>query len=296
MLSLPNDRSFSLTRYAPTPSGFLHIGNILSFAITAHLADRYNAKVLLRIDDRDRERMELRYVQDIFDTLNFLDLPWQVGPQDIAQYEAEWSQVHRMPVYNALLQTLRQKGLVFGCTCSRADVWRQSPDGIYPGTCRHRNIPLDAPDVTWRLRTDDRLISVNTLTDSLVTEALPGDMKDFIVRKRDGMPAYQLTSVGDDVHFGVDLIVRGADLWHSTLAQVFLAQVAGYHSFAEATFHHHLLIEDGVGGKMSKSAGATSIQYMRAQGWSAADIWRELARLLGKDANVTTRQQLPPFI
>ncbi len=292
MLSLPNDRSFALTRYATTPSWFLHIGNILSFAITAHLAHRYNAKVLLRIDDRDRERMELRYVQDIFDTLNFLDLPWQVGPRDIAEYEAEWSQVHRMQVYNALLETLRQKGLVFGCTCSRADVWRQSPDGIYPGTCRHRNIPLDAPDVTWRLRTDDRLISVNTLTDGIVTEALPGDMKDFIVRKRDGMPAYQLTSVGDDVHFGVDLIVRGADLWHSTLAQVFLAQVAGYHSFAEATFHHHQLIEDGVGGKMSKSAGATSIQYMRAQGRSAANVWQELAVLMGNDTNVNTWQEL----
>src|ERR1035437_9153412 len=96
--------TFKRTRIAPTPSGYLHLGNILSFAITAALARKTNAKVLLRIDDFDLERTNKLYVQDIFDTLNFLEIPWDEGPRNMKQYEQEFSQVHRMEMYKKALQ------------------------------------------------------------------------------------------------------------------------------------------------------------------------------------------------
>src|SRR5882757_2581728 len=93
--------SFRKTRIAPTPSGFLHLGNVLSFAITVALARKKGAKILLRIDDLDRERVEGRFVEDIFETLHFLEIPWDEGPGDLHEYETRFSQVHRMDVYRA---------------------------------------------------------------------------------------------------------------------------------------------------------------------------------------------------
>ena len=266
---------FRKTRIAPTPSGYLHIGNVRSFLLTKEIAEAAAARLLLRIDDMDRERVEDKYIRDIFETLSFLGIQCDEGPQDVDDFKANWSQVHRLPLYQAELETLRQSGKVFACTCSRADVLRASADGSYPGTCLEKGISLDAKNAAWRLHTDtETKVAVRTLYDGIVSATLPPDMTDFVVRKKDGFPAYQLTSVMDDVHFGIDLIVRGADLWHSTLAQLCLAEVLGYDGFLNATFHHHSLITGDDGAKLSKSAGATSIQYMRAHGSSAADIRR----------------------
>lgn len=82
---------FKRTRIAPTPSGYLHLGNILSFALTVTLARQTRANILLRIDDLDRERADRLYVQDIFDTLNFLEIPWDEGPRDYEEYKSDWS-------------------------------------------------------------------------------------------------------------------------------------------------------------------------------------------------------------
>src|ERR1700761_6754186 len=104
MTDNPNsNRHFNKTRIAPTPSGFLHLGNVLSFAITAVIAEKTNAKILLRIDDLDRDRVNKQYVQDIFDTLNFLEIPWDGGPRNFGEYESEYSQVHRMGLYQRVL-------------------------------------------------------------------------------------------------------------------------------------------------------------------------------------------------
>ena len=271
----PVEYSFRKTRIAPTPSGYLHIGNVRSFLLTKEIADACGAQILLRIDDMDRERADDRYIRDIFDTLSFLGIPYDEGPKNIDDFKANWSQTHRVPLYRAALEALRQSGKVFACTCSRADVLRASAYGSYPGTCREKGISLDAENAAWRLRTDrETKVAVPTLYDGIVSATLPPDMTDFVVRRKDGFPAYQLTSVVEDVHFGIGLIVRGADLWHSTLAQLCLAEVLGYSSFLQATFHHHPLITGNDGAKLSKSAGATSIQYLRAHGASAADIRR----------------------
>jgi len=131
----------------------------------------------------------------------------------------------------------------------------------------------------------------------MVGEVLPIEMTDFVVRKKDGFPAYQLTSLVDDLHFGVDLIVRGADLWPSTLAQQHLALcVPGAEAFREATFYHHSLLVGGGGEKLSKSAGATSIRYMRGEGLAVGDIYTSIARLLGREEVVRGWEELAGLI
>jgi glutamyl-tRNA synthetase len=286
-------RHFNKTRIAPTPSGFLHLGNVLSFAITAAIAEKTNSKILLRIDDLDRDRVNKRYVQDIFDTLNFLEIPWHEGPRNYEEYESEYSQLHRMELYQTALQQLRDNGQVFACTCSRADVRRNNADDIYPGTCRNKAIPLDTKDAGWRLKTDASAeILVNTLQQGTIKTTLPANMQDFIVRKKDGYPAYQLTSIIDDLHFGVDLIVRGEDLWPSTLAQLHLSSRLKADSFQNSTFHHHTLLTESSGKKLSKSAGDTSVKYLRECGKKAADIYTEIGKMIGIKETVSNWREL----
>jgi len=264
---------FTKTRIAPTPSGFLHIGNVLSFSLTASMARDTGASILLRVDDLDRDRVEPAFLEDIFETLRFLDLPWDEGPVDAGDFEQSWSQMRRMELYARALGVLRASGMVFACSCSRAQLASASRDGGYPGTCRDRGLSLDAPDVNWRIRSEGR--------------ELPVEMRDFVVRKKNGFPAYQLTSVMDDIHFGVDVIARGEDLLASTLGQLYLADVLLVAGMAEAavfkktTFFHHALLTGENGEKLSKSAGSTSIQYLRQQGASPADIFSLIARSVG---------------
>ena len=254
------------TRIAPTPSGFLHLGNIYSFRLTSMLARERGASVLLRIDDLDRDRVEERYVRDIFETLGFLGITYAEGPGDYDQYVHAWSQIHRMSMYRAALDGLRVSAPVFACTCSRTEIARASADGGYPGTCRDKGLSLDTEGVSWRLRTDDGVEAVG---------GLDATVRDFIIRKKDGMPAYQLTSLIDDLYFAIDLIVRGEDLRASTEAQIFLSHfVPGGEAFRRATIIHHPLLPDSEGRKLSKSAGDTSINWLRGQGYSAEEIWQ----------------------
>jgi glutamyl-tRNA synthetase len=273
---------FKKTRIAPTPSGYLHIGNVLSFSLTAGLARRTGASILLRIDDLDRERVDLRYVEDIFDTLRFLGIPWDEGPMDAEDFERNWSQMRRLSLYKEALDLLRRSGAVFACSCSRAQL---ASGGGYPGTCRDKGISLDAEGVNWRLRTEALRVGEHS-GDGNLAEELPLEMRDFVVRKKDGFPAYQLSSVMDDLHFGVDLVVRGADLRPSTAAQLYLADalakagMPGADAFKKVQFIHHPLLMEG-GEKLSKSAGAMSINYLRQQGASPAEIFNLIGRTPG---------------
>lgn len=278
--------AFRRTRIAPTPSGFLHPGNILSFAVTATLARRTGAAILLRIDDMDQERVEPAYLQDIFDTLHFLNIPWDEGPANITSFEREYSQLHRMPQYRAILQQLQTGGHVFACECSRAQIARGGGNGVYPGTCAGKGIPLDRENVSWRLFTDaSRELSVRTPGGNFTKAFLPPEMQMFIVRKKDGFPAYQLSSVADDLYFDVDLIVRGADLWPSTLAQLYLSTLLEKNPFPQTTFHHHTLLAQN-GAKLSKTAGDISIRYLRQAGKRPEDIYSIIGTMLGYEEPV----------
>lgn len=236
---------FNKTRIAPTPSGFLHVGNVLSFSITAALARKHGAKILLRIDDLDRARVNREYLTDIFDTLRFLEIPWDEGPQDAGDFESRFSQIHRMQLYNETLDQLAAGNVVFACTCSRKQM---SETGSC--TCSDKQIPLNTPEASWRLRTDNAAtLQVKSYNGKIVQTHLPAEMENFVVRKKDGFPAYQLTSVIDDLFYGVDLIVRGEDLWASTLAQTQLATVLGKQDFSDIVFYHHPLLLEADGKK-----------------------------------------------
>ncbi len=280
-MSSPSSVKLSLTRIAPTPSGYLHLGNAASFIITAGLATAFGAGILLRIDDLDQDRIRAAYVQDIFDTLRFLGIPWDLGPADAATFAAEWSQMKRLSLYQAALDSLASSGDIFACTCSRSKL-AEAGTGGYPGTCLSRHIPLDTPGVSWRLRTDaNAVIHYSDLLNGTQTAAFPGNMMHFPVRRKNGLPSYQLASVVDDMHFGVDLVVRGADLLDSTLAQLYLSGKLPYKVFGQSKFFHHPLIKDIAGRKLSKSAGDSSARFYREQGRSPADLFSAIADAFG---------------
>jgi glutamyl/glutaminyl-tRNA synthetase len=275
--------NFKLTRFAPTPSGFLHLGNLYSFLVTKVLAEKHGAKILLRIDDLDQERAREEYVQDIFDTLDFMELSYELGPKNLKEFENDWSQVHRMEQYQLGLAELSEKKLVFACDCSRKKIQEMDSSGYYLGHCQDRRIPLDRKEVTWRfnaLETDFvKLKSYpNQLNSSLV---LPTDIAFSILRKKDLKPAYQLTSLIDDLLFGVDLIVRGQDLYSSSLAQLALAEKLSKSEFQNTTFFHHPILKGPKKKKLSKSDGSTSIRTIRESGKKSKDIYKMLGEYLG---------------
>lgn len=277
---------FNKVRLAPTPSGYLHLGNVLSFAVSATLANNTGASTLLRIDDLDKERITDRYIQDVFDTLNFLEIPWHEGPRSVAELKAIYSQYHRLPLYSEALRQLRSGDALFACTCSRSQLSAVS-GGLYTGACSHLQLPYDATDTSWRLHTENAgLQAIRTLNGQTI-DKLPEEMHYFVVRKKDEIPAYQLASVIDDLQYGVDLVVRGLDLWPSTVAQHYLAKRLNAQSFSNITFYHHPLLLNTNGAKLSKSAGDTSIQQLRKSGKKTADIFRSIACMLKLDDNIT---------
>lgn len=265
--------NFSLTRIAPTPSGFLHLGNAYSFLVTKALAERHNAKILLRIDDLDRDRYRTEYVEDIFETLDFLEIKIDHGPKDLREFESEWSQIHRVGKYEEALSRLKASGKIFACDCSRKKIQQLDSSGYYLGQCVDRRLCLDKPEVSWRMDTMEAdYVKFREYPDLQKKALIPQGSAFYVVRKKDGLPAYHLTSVIDDLHFGVDLIVRGNDLYSATLAQLDLARHLGEAAFDRITFHHHPLIKGPKQEKLSKSDGVTSIQFLRKEGKTLKDI------------------------
>lgn len=272
---------FTQTRIAPTPSGYLHFGNAYSFLLTKALAKKHGAKILLRIDDLDRERYRREYVQDIFDTLDFLEIQTQ-GPSSVEEFESHWTQQERMPIYQAALEQLQESRLLFSCTCTRSQILQIDPRGIYLGQCLDRRMPLDKNESAWRINTlDADFLDYIAYPATPKSALIPEEASCYVIRKKDLFPAYQLTSLLDDLHFGVDLIVRGQDLFPSTLAQLDLARILGKEEFAKTTFYHHALLKGPDQSKLSKSAGSFSIRQLRQDGKTLADLFQLLGQSLG---------------
>jgi glutamyl-tRNA synthetase len=272
------------SRLAPTPSGFLHLGNAFSFVLTWLLVRYHHGQLLLRIDDIDAERSRPAYVEDIFRTLHWLQLDWDIGPGNAADFEANFSQLHSLDRYGQLLAQLRQAGVVYACNCSRSQVQVSSVNGVYPGTCRHRNLPLDTPGASWRVYVpENTIISVPEYSGATQQVRLDLTMGDFVVRRRNGLPAYQIASLADDLHYEINLIVRGVDLLPSTAAQLFLAQWLPPNIFNTAVFYHHPLLKDEQGQKLSKSAGAVSLLALGQQLESPGALYQALTIALRID-------------
>ena len=262
------------TRIAPTPSGLLHAGNAVNFLLTQHLARTTGRELLLRVDDLDRERVRPAYVQDIFEQLERLGIHWDLGPRSTEDLEEVWSQRHRLPLYHELLEALRATGQLFACTCTRTT--------LAHCRCAERGIDLDAPEMTWRLRLSSPCIVTFRTPHGQASKDLAELMPPPVLRSREGRPAYQVASLADDLHFGIDLIVRGEDLFASTACQVHMAQLLGHSAFTEALFIHHRLLLDAHGAKLSKSAGAAALDR-GPEGRADVNALRELALQLASE-------------
>ncbi|MCE2833533.1 MAG: glutamate--tRNA ligase family protein [Chitinophagaceae bacterium] len=272
-----SDPTYQRTRIAPTPSGYLHAGNVLSFVLTAGLARTFGSSILLRIDDLDIGRVRQAYVVDIFDTLSFLGIPWDEGPVDADDLRRQWSQRQRVDEYAEMLRTLQERGCVFACDCTRSRL-----SGGDFCACAGRSLDMMEPGHTWRLLTNTHnRIDHLDLYRGPVASDFPSSVQQAVVRKRDGDPAYHVASLSDDLQFGVDLIVRGVDLFDSTLLQCRMAEWMSADAFSRVTFFHHPLLSDPSGRKLSKSAGDGSVSDLRKNGASRRDIFQGIAATLG---------------
>lgn len=272
---------FNTTRYAPTPSGYLHLGNLYSFIVTAILAREKGLKIFLRIDDMDRDRYRPEFLENIFEILRYFDLPWDVGPSDKADFEQQWAQQNRIQSYTHALETLRQQGFVYACSCTRTD---QQKFGLESGCvkgCSDAQLSLSAVGFNWRFRTLEEQQELVLATGERVVYPFPIKMKDFVIRRRDGNPAYQLCSVIDDQEFKIGWVVRGMDLLDSSIAQIALSRALNNSSYSDIKHIHHPVLRTANGSKLSKSDGADSLRAMQIKGISAAEILAMLAEQLG---------------
>lgn len=269
------------SRIAPTPSGFLHAGNGLNFILTWALTRACGGKLLLRIDDLDKARYRQEYVEDIFATLEWLGIDYDEGPNSVADFEQNWSQHHRIAHYEQLLNTLRAGELLFACSCSRKEIRNISPDGRYPNTCVERSLSFDAENIAWRIvpPEPEATVEVRDYQEGFQAHSLE-QLDAFVVRQKNELPAYQIASLADDLYFGINLIVRGKDLWTSTLSQMHLANLLQQGDFTNCCFLHHPLMRDPDGEKMSKSAGANALKSWRAEGRTPAFLYQMAAPIL----------------
>ena len=269
-------------RLAPTPSGFLHLGNAVNFVLTWLLTRQNGGRLHLRIDDLDRARLRRPYLDYVFRVIDWLGLDYDHGPSGPDEFLRHYSQLLYLADYNRLLRRLSQQpGLVYASHRSRSAADRASPlapDSLPP-------LDLQTPGAAWRVRVPAGAeISFYDGWQDQTSGAVSQELPDFIVRKKDGVAAYQLASIADDLRLGTTLIVRGLDLLPSTAAQLWLAaQLAETQAFnvTRIRFFHHALLTDAAGRKLSKSQGGAGI--LDAPGGPAV-VYRAVAELLGLPA------------
>ena len=270
-----------ISRIAPTPSGFLHLGNAFNFLLTALLVDWEGGHLHLRIDDLDGSRVQPSFVEDIFVQLKWLGIEFDSGPSGPDELFRQYSQQLRREKYSIALEILRNSGILYACECSRSEIRNLSPAGNYPGTCRLKDLNLMKDNLPWRVTVPEQTYArLKTFTNKVEKISVDKVIGDFLIKRRDGLPAYQIVSLIDDMELGVNLVVRGEDLRASTVAQFFLAHCLNDQFFPIARFVHHQLIKDNSGNKLSKSAGALSLRSIREKKQFPVWIYQETAKSL----------------
>jgi glutamyl/glutaminyl-tRNA synthetase len=271
-----NSEQRVIGRLAPTPSGYLHLGNAVNFVLTWLLVRRAGGTLHLRIDDLDRARLRRVYLENIFRVIDWLGLDYDQGPGSPDDFLRHYSQLLYLPDYNQVLRRLAQQpGLVHGSRRSRS------------GSAGEGAIPLATSGVAWRVQVPaGTTIAWADGGQGALRVPLASEMPDFVVRKKDGVAAYQLASVVDDLRLGTTLIVRGLDLLPSTAAQLWLAaQLSETRAFnpVRIQFHHHGLLTDVAGNKLSKTTQAAGDQGVLAAPGPHV-VFAAVARLLGLPA------------
>lgn len=243
------------TRLAPTPSGFLHEGNVVNLLLTAWWARTAGGRLLLRIDDFDTPRMRAGYLADIFDTMAWLGVDQDDGPLGPGDFNAHWSMSLRRDRFASARDRLlaEHPDQVFVCACSRREL---GPGGFCVAACRLRGMAWVTGENVVRLH-----VPAGTFVSPGATAGFPAPSwtvppGDHVLWRRDDLPAYQLGSVVADEDLGVTAVLRGADLLDSSALQLHVADLLPAPGFRQADLRHHALLRDPAGHKLSKSAGA----------------------------------------
>ena len=276
------------TRFAPSPTGPLHLGHAYSALYGHRLAEAKNGLWLLRIDDLDHSRSKPEWTQQIFDDLRWLGLAW---PEPVRFQSQETAS------YQTALDALARAGLIYPCCCNRADIAQAAaapqegvpefgPDGrIYPGTCRHRSLSQAGAGDALRLNMRKAVKALQkpvtyeefgTQLSERITlkpEALIAQVGDVVLRRKDQGAAYHLAVVIDDDAQNITDVVRGADLSAATQIHVVLQQLLNIQT---PRYHHHALIRDKTGKRLAKRSDSEALSTLRNAGHSAQDITERL--------------------
>jgi glutamyl/glutaminyl-tRNA synthetase len=263
-------------RLAPSPTGLLHAGHARTFWTAAQRAAHAAGVLILRNEDLDTLRCRPEFVEAMFEDLHWLGIHWQEGPDRGGPY-APYSQSERRSHYLRAWQQLRDAGFIYPCTCSRKDILAAvsapndaDDEPIYAGKCRGRTdaLQFDLPaGVNWRFRVPDS--EAVAFTDLRLGEQrfiAGSDFGDFVVWRRDDVPAYQLAVVVDDAAMQIGEVVRGADLLKSTARQILLFRAL---KLPIPSYYHWELLRDQAGLRLAKRHDSLSIRQLRNQGYSA---------------------------
>lgn len=253
----------TVTRFAPAPTGHLHIGHVVNALYVWETARRMGGRVLLRIEDHDAQRSRPEYDASILEDLAWLGFTADAPP--VRQSE-------RGGIYEASLARLRDRGLVYACECSRREISAATgagPELRYPGTCASKGL-AELPGRAIRVRLTPSVEAFDDLLQGPQVQNPSEQCGDLLVRDRTGSWTYQFAVTVDDFDQGVTLVIRGVDLLASTGRQLQLARLLG--RAEPPRFLHHPLVMKSPGQKVSKSDGDTGVRDLRAAGWSPDDV------------------------
>lgn len=292
-------------RFAPTPSGRMHLGNLFS-ALIAWLSVRAcGGRIILRMEDLDQNRCRPEYAGQMEQDLHFLGLNWDEGGSPGGTH-GPYSQHERTQWYQAQLKKLEEQGLVYPCFCTRAELHAaeapHASDGefIYNGRCRALSPGeikkcMEVRTPALRLHVPQETICFNDGHYGRVCQNLATECGDFILCRSDGVFAYQLAVVADDAAMGITQVVRGRDLLSSAPRQLFLYRLLG---FKPPEFYHVPLLLSADGRRLSKRERDLGLGELIARGFTAQDLIGRLAYLAGlleRPEPVTARELIPLF-
>jgi glutamyl/glutaminyl-tRNA synthetase len=267
-------------RLAPSPTGLLHLGHARTFWTAYQRARQAGGVLIFRNEDLDPQRSKKEFAEAMMEDLRWLGVTWQEGP-DVGGAYAPYVQSMRRDLYLSVWRELRDGGWIYPCTCSRKDLAdsAQAPhemtdEPLYNGRCRESRSSANVPaGVNWRFRVPDgRVIRFHDLGQGEQGFKAGKDFGDFVVWRRDDVPAYQLAVVADDAAMQVTEVVRGADLLRSTARQILIYEAVGIQP--PAHFHCDLLVDEN-GERLAKRHDALSLRALRQSGVSAEELRSE---------------------
>ncbi len=273
-----------ITRFAPSPTGLLHLGHVANAVYVWGIAAARGGAVLLRLEDHDRGRFRVEYEHAILQDVEWLGLRPDYGSIDsFRRGSSQYRQSDCGADYQRFADALRDKGLLYACECTRAEILAASDvvpgeEALYDGRCRERSLPM-GPGRGLRVRLPTGSVTFEDINLGLQVQDPTHQCGDMLIRDRSGNWTYQFCVVVDDLMQGITAVIRGEDLLMSTGRQLSLRSLLGAES--RLTFFHHSLIQDDDGRKLSKRDGDLGLDVLRARGLSPEDVLGRAAFLVG---------------